>query len=330
MILPPVSPDESFFSRYRTGIRIGLAGLALGLVDTAFLLYLGLDFSLSGQDGTLFFGIYLAMTFATLGVLGGVLFDNRRRDLWVSRQQELGLAQLNEFQAKVAQSEKLASLGQMAASLAHEVRNPLAVIRCQVQNAAEDVAEGGIPSAADLDAILDEVDRLSRSVDAIVGFARPLEPHKERVTLGGMLDRMASLSKALLREAPARIQVDPTSEPQASVELDPDLVCQVVLGLVANGAAMCRTNGTIRLHAQTSQNEVTFSVEDDGPGVPKELREKIFQPFFTTRENGHGLGLAVAQQIARAHGGRLSVGDGGLGGARFSLQLPQPAGVGRG
>src|SRR5438128_822173 len=110
-----------------------------------------------------------------------------------------------------------------------------------------------------------------------------------------------------------------------AVHADADLICQVVLGLLANAVEAVPAGAEVTLEAQASAGGVEIAVADSGPGVPAELRARVFEPFFTTRPRGTGLGLAVARQIVEAHGGRIEVGERTGGGARFTLRLPAAA-----
>jgi signal transduction histidine kinase len=109
------------------------------------------------------------------------------------------------------------------------------------------------------------------------------------------------------------------------VRADPDLACQVLLGLVSNAAEATSEGGAIDILWEESRDEVVFAVEDCGPGVPPDLRQKIFEPFFTTKAGGAGLGLAVATEVAKAQGGGVSLETTEGRGARFALRLPRAA-----
>jgi signal transduction histidine kinase len=139
--------------------------------------------------------------------------------------------------------------------------------------------------------------------------------------VGPLLERAATLAREdidgravrLLREEPGELP---------ALRADPDLLCQVLLGLLANAAEAAGSGGQISLEARAADGIVELGVADSGPGVPPDLRERIFEPFFTTRPRGTGLGLAVARQIVEAHGGRIVVGERPGGGARFTIRLP--------
>ena len=110
--------------------------------------------------------------------------------------------------------------------------------------------------------------------------------------------------------------------PLPPVQADGDLVCQVLVELLGNAAAATPAGGRVVVSTRAANGTVELAVADSGPGIAPQDRAKVFEPFFTTRAEGTGLGLAVARQIVEAHGGRIDVGDGAGGGARFTVRLP--------
>src|SRR4029077_1285947 len=144
------------------------------------------------------------------------------------------------------------------------------------------------------------------------------------VAVHELFDRALLLAREELAAKALRVRrEEPTALP--AVRADGDLICQVLLGLLANAAEAAPTGGEVALGAVAADGTVELAVADSGPGVPPDLRARIFEPFFTTRPHGTGLGLAVARQIVEAHGGRLEVGEGAGGGARFTVRLPAAA-----
>ena len=113
--------------------------------------------------------------------------------------------------------------------------------------------------------------------------------------------------------------------PLPTLAVDGDLVCQVLVGLLSNAAQASAPGGAVTVRAAAVGDGVELSVSDEGPGIAPELRDRVFEPFFTTRADGTGLGLAVARQIVEAHGGHIDVGERAGGGARFTLRLPAAA-----
>ncbi len=302
-----------------------LAGLLAGFADAFFLQALGIRFAVNDHDATLLIGAYFGLSFAALGYLLGALAAARRRDRRSAALLQAQMETIHNARARLAQSEKLAALGQLAAQVAHEVRNPLAVIR----SAAQGLAEG---PAADDEArracafITAETDRLNNVVTSLLAFARPLQLQPRAVRLPELFERAALLSRDELGAKQIRLRCGDT-DGLPPISGDADLVSQVLVGLLANGAEAAGPRGEISLNARAAEGSVQIEVADSGPGVPPELRERVFEPFFTTRARGTGLGLAIARQIIEAHGGRIEVAEGSGGGALFRIQLPAAPGA---
>ncbi len=302
------------------------AGALLAVVDTLGLASAGVTFSMSGRDVTLLTCGYFAISFATLGFLIGYVLDLRRRDRRSAVLVEAQMRAIDEARARLAQSEKLAALGQLAATIAHEVRNPLAVIR----SAAQDIGEHLPPSDEDArrnsSFITAEIDRLTSVVSSLLAFARPLKIERREVAVADLFERAL-----LLGRGPRGVRQVPVQQRVAAglprLEVDADLVCQVLVDLLANAAEAISADGNITLEARATDRDggLEIRVADSGPGVPADLRARIFEPFFTTRPGGTGLGLAVARQIVEAHGGRIAAGDRPGGGACFTVWLPTAA-----
>ncbi|TMA36880.1 MAG: hypothetical protein E6J79_12070 [Deltaproteobacteria bacterium] len=166
-----------------------------------------------------------------------------------------------------------------------------------------------------------EIDRLSSVVTSLLEFARPLHLEPRPVSVRELFDRAALLAEGELAAKGARLGRD-ESPALPAVKADPDLLSQVLLGLLANAAEAVPFGGDVTLAARARDGAVELVVEDSGPGIPAELRDRVFEPFFTTRPRGIGLGLAVARQVIEAHGGRIEAGERPGGGARLTLRLP--------
>jgi two-component system sensor histidine kinase HydH len=302
------------------------AGILWAVMDTATAVVLGIRFDVNGHDATLVTGAFFGSSFAALGFLIGWVVEARRRDqkaAAVIREQVEAIA---AQRARLAQSERLAALGQLATAIAHEVRNPLAVIRSAAQGLAEALPAGDAESLRACTFITEEIDRLSNVVSSLLAFARPPHLDVRPVAAADLFDRALLLSRDDLAAKGVRVRRDaPADLPRLAA--DPDLVSQVLLGLIANALEVVPVGGELALEAAAADGAVELRVADSGPGVPPEVRERIFEPFFTTRARGTGLGLAVARQIVEAHGGRISVGDRPGGGARFTLRLPVAPGA---
>lgn len=300
------------------------AGIILALFDTLLATALGFSFEINGRPAALLTAAYFSSSFALLGFLVGYVVEERRRDRRAAAIIDEQTRTISQTRARLAQSEKLAALGQLAAMIAHEVRNPLAVIRSSAQSLGESVP-------ADDDArrsssfIMTEIDRLNSVITSLLTFARPPQLQARAVPVRDLLDRAALLAREEL--SAKRVQLRRRTDGEsATVQADADLISQVLLCLLTN-AAEAAPSSEIVLDASANGKTVEIDVIDSGPGVPADLRERIFEPFFTTRSRGTGLGLAIAKQIVEAHGGRLTVADGDRGGARFALTLPTPAAI---
>ncbi len=242
--------------------------------------------------------------------------------------------ELASADAQLQRSKQLAALGEMAAGIAHEIRNPLAAIRLYADLVEDDlismidaVPRGRAPITARENArkIADAVRGLDAIVHDVLNVARELRPRLRPVPVGLMFDR------ALLLHAPAIESADVRTlicGGNLVVRADADLMHQALLNLIRNALqAMAEQRGRsepgrLLLSARPESGYVVLSVADTGPGIDKTAVDRIFNPFFTTRSTGTGLGLAIVHRIVDAHGGTISVGNDPMtGGATFELRL---------
>ena len=291
-------------------------GFALGLADLVALRSIGVSMQMEGHDVTVPVMMLYAATFAALGgAIGWIAVARGKADAdaaTIRRQ----LAALQASADQLLQYEKLASLGRMAAGIAHEVRNPLGVIRSAAALIAEGLPDGSDELARASSFILEEVDRLNRFVARVLDFSRPLAADRRSVPVATAVDRARDLAAPLL----SGVQV---AVPAAagSVDADPDLLVQVLVGLLANaGEAGARR---IAIDVERCDDRVHIDIGDDGPGVVAEDRDRLFEPFFSRKASGTGLGLSMAHRIAQAHGGSVAYRPHrALGGACFRISLP--------
>ena len=321
---PAVTPPEP--TGFRRERWLGLAvGALFGALDTVVSLAMGIRFQMNGVDVTLpSLGLYGA-TFSALGFTFGMVLEARRRDRAHAAVIRSQLEAIAAARARLVQSEKLAALGQLAAAIAHEVRNALAIIRSSAQGLGEALPDGDDESRRASSFILAEIDRLSSVVTSLLSFARPPRLAPRAVEVSALFDQASLLAREELAAKSIRLRRG-DAERVPPIHGDPDLIVQVLLGLLSNAAAAVPAGGEVALEARAADGAVEIAVADSGPGVPEALRGRIFEPFFTTREKGTGLGLAVARQIVEAHDGTIEVGDRPGGGARFRIRLPADAG----
>jgi signal transduction histidine kinase len=248
------------------------------------------------------------------------VIESRRREREQGAVIRAQMAAIEAARTRLVQSEKLAALGQLGATIAHEVRNPLAVIRSAAQSLGENVASGDAEGQRACRFITAEIDRLTNVVGSLLAFARPLRLEPRAVTVDELFDGALLLAGPDLTRHHVRV-ARPAGAGPLRVQADVDLLRQVLVGLLVNAVEAVGPNGEVSLDARTRDDAVEIEVADSGPGVPAELHARIFEPFFTTRARGTGLGLPIARQIVEAHGGKLEVGERRGGGARFTVRL---------
>ena len=226
------------------------------------------------------------------------------------------------LERRISQSERLAALGRMAATVAHEVKNPLSAIKSIAQVMREDEYLRREYSR-DIELIVGETDRLSQSVTQMLSFARTPPPAGAPLPADELLQTVAQLSQ---RDAAARgisIKLDVDS---ATVELDGARAAALrdaVSNLLLNALQASRTGGRVFLSAQVENERLSVSVTDEGTGIPSERRERVWEPFFTTKQRGTGLGLAIVRKRIEEAGGEARLAPQRAGeGARFELTLP--------
>ncbi len=214
---------------------------------------------------------------------------------------------------------KLAAVGEMAAMLAHEVRNPLGILRSSAQLLER---QRGLDARSRemLGFMLQEADRINDLITSLLENARPRPPAFATHDVNDIVHHVVEMLRPKAAQKAVAIDAErlPTAAPAAC---DRDQIVQVVLNLALNAVQKTGDGGRVRIRVTPMADGVRVEVADDGPGVPIEQRTAILEPFFSTRGGGIGLGLAVVQDILRRHGSELTVGDSDLGGASFSFTL---------
>lgn len=251
---------------------------------------------------------------------------NRMLDSLADREREVDRRRRGELelQERLQRSERLAAIGRLAGGVAHELGTPLSVVDGQAQRA---LRKGGTVGA--WQAVRQEVKRMEATVRELLGIVRHEPREAERVTGRRLVRGALAGAKPVLREAGVDLGVRVPGS--LEVEVSVSRMEQALANLVRNAAQSC-AGGNVRVSAEAGGALVEFHVDDDGPGVSEESREAVFRPFFTTKaaSKGTGMGLAFVAQVAEEHGGGVRVGEGPLGGARFTLWVPRVASGGGG
>jgi signal transduction histidine kinase len=264
-----------------------------------------------------------------VGVAGGTEIEELDRHVHVLINRiNAAMADLEKNRKLLARAEKLASLGKVAASVAHEIRNPLTAIKMLIYSMHEDLAKDH-EKRKDLAVILKEIDRLERFVQNFLQFARPPDPVLAPIDIDETVHETLTLLAPRLQQNGVEVREVYHSNHQ-TITADADQLKQVVMNLILNAVESMPGGG--RLTAETlwiqpaAENEgkawAQIRISDTGSGIPHELLDSIFDPFVSGRKNGVGLGLSVAYQIVNRHQGWMEAANNPGGGATFTVSLP--------
>jgi signal transduction histidine kinase len=248
------------------------------------------------------------------------------------------IERLQQRETELLRAEQLARVGQLAAGLAHELRNPLMPMKMLVQAAIDRGDDVGLKGRS-LQVLNDEIVRLEGSIQAFLDFARPPVLEKTSVDINEVVTGTLELVMARARQQHVDIRLM-LPERKLLVRIDRAQIRQLLLNLLLNALDALTESGVIDILVELCSPAVaaqalpdatlrvpgcewlSIRIADSGPGIPAELLPTIFEPFVTTKETGTGLGLSISQRIAAAHGGALSVRNRYVGGAEFTLLLP--------
>lgn len=262
--------------------------------------------------------------FLAVGLVTGVLADRERKRKAELQQTAMQLSkvyqELNESFEQVRRADRLSAVGQLAAGLAHEIRNPLA----SIDGAAEVMQAAKCPEEVQWETtsiIRNECARLNRLLSNLLDFARPKQPEWRPVDLARVVDSVVSLVK---HSAGKNIEfIERIDEHLPPLLADEELITQALLNLAINAAQAMPNGGQISLKVENKDDGILLSVRDQGTGIEANHMDRIFDPFFTTKASGTGLGLSVVDQITRQLGGAVNVKRNEDRGMTFSLFFPQ-------
>jgi signal transduction histidine kinase len=245
----------------------------------------------------------------------------------VSESVNVVLDRLRQSEKDALRAEQLAWVGQMAAGIAHEVRNPLMAIKLLVQAAATPRGGRGF-RLRDLQVLEEEIVRVEQIISSFLDFARPPRPEKRSVDVIRLAESAAEGVRPRAEVQGVEITVVAPSEPVV-ISADENQIRQVLYNLMFNAIDVLPDGGEVMVRANIEDGpegaEFVLTVEDDGPGLPAGLGERIFEPFVSTKETGLGLGLSICRRIIESHNGTLSAANRPGGGAIFTVRLPAAA-----
>lgn len=260
---------------------------------------------------------------AMVGNLANILAEDLRVQSQNSRRAAEQLAEANrqiqQAEEAVRRSERLAALGQLSAGLAHELRNPLGTIKASAEMLARQVSSENEVAREVAGFISTEVDRTNSLVTRFLQFARPLQVRRERADLAQMLDRAVAAAQREADGIAIYKNYDPEIPP---FPFDAELMERVVYNLVVNAAQASAAGGAVTVKTRRAAGTVEISVIDRGQGIDPKDRGSIFNPFFTTKPTGVGLGLAIVSKIVDEHGGKITVESERGRGSVFRVLLP--------
>jgi signal transduction histidine kinase len=314
----------NFLPLMLAGMLFGWRGAAVAslfgaLIDAPVIAHYWRIWPLDAKDQILEFSI-----FSAAGLIAGYLSDReraqRRKVERTQRELQTVYTTLRENIASMKKAERLSAAGRLAASLAHEIRNPLASI-----SGAAGILRRGTASMEYKNDCLDIIDkesqRLNKLLTGFLNFAKPRLPRLQRTDPNAILASVASL--ALHAAEASRISVlHETLSSCPEIECDPEQLKQVLLNLLINAIEASPLNATIWIRTAVQNDVLAMEVQDQGSGISEEYLDHIFDPFFTTKPKGTGLGLAISSMIVAQHGGSLSFRRNPDCGATFRIELP--------
>ena len=245
----------------------------------------------------------------------------------LNREHDRMLRNVRSMEEQARRSERLASMGKLAGGVAHEIRNPLNAISIIAQRLAAEFtpSEGAGEYRQFLKTIGTEIDRIRLIVDHFLAYLRPPDLRLETVDIAALARESARVIEEPARAAGIDLRVE--AEPGLTCFCDSNQMKQVFLNLLLNAVDAVHADGEVGIRAGRYDSRVEITVTDTGPGIPREIRKHVFDPYFTTKDHGSGLGLSEVHRIVSAHGGSVAVENGETGGAVFTISLPVTGGL---
>lgn len=267
------------------------------------------------------------VVFNVIGLTVGFLAASQRRVTARFREAaaslEAAYRELRDSQESLRRADRLSALGEIAAGLAHEIRNPLASVNGALEIITSRV-QAGTPEAEFSGLASKELARLDGLVTEFLDYAHPHTPDRRDARLEDTIEHVAALLRPESEQAGVSIDVERT-DLLPEVFIDREQIQQVIFNLTLNAIQASPRGGSVRIRQHGEHDSVVVDVIDEGPGIPQELVGRIFDPFFTTKEKGTGLGLAISHRIVTAHGGTIEIRPNPERGTCFRMRLPRQA-----
>ncbi len=310
----------AFFLGWR-GSVISAIFISLAYIPHAFILFILQD-PARGIEKILEIFLYNVIAIVT-GVLADGEFHEGRRHEKTAEQLQVTLDEKNEMEKMLIRAGRLEAMGQLTAGLAHEINNPLASIMGAAEVVVEEISPDS-PKNKIAKILLKEIKRLRDILDGFLLFAKPEKYDFRKINL---CNQAKTVSRFLSSQA-AKSKVKIITEPSSYIFVlgEPGKIHQVFMNLILNSIQAFTDGGEITLSCSRIEKRKKsyglFSVKDNGPGIPDKIKERIFDPFYSSKSKGSGLGLAIAATIIDQHKGFIEVSDNPGGGARFDVFLP--------
>ena len=259
-----------------------------------------------------------------IGTTVGLLSSAQRRLIARSRETAASLErshrELVDSQEHLKRAERLSVLGQVAAGLAHEIRNPLAGLKGALEIIASRVAPG-TPEAEFAGIAARDAARLDGLVSDFLTYARPRDPELRDLDLDSVIDHVTTMLRPEADRIGVRLAIEASVSP-IRVRVDREQMTQVFLNIILNAIQATPPGRTVQVHARPETDSAVVEIDDQGAGISAEHVTRVFEPFFTTKQQGTGLGLAISQRIVLAHHGAIDVVRSSPAGTTFRVRLP--------
>jgi signal transduction histidine kinase len=228
------------------------------------------------------------------------------------------------IESEIELSRRMAAIGRLTSGVGHEVKNPINAIVVHVELLKSKLTGASAPATRHLEVIEAEIHRLDRVVQLLVDFSRPVELQLHEQDMRGVIGDVLALSAAELATHNVKLESHLPEKPMV-VNIDADLLKQAALNVIQNGAQAMPEGGTLRVILEEQRKYAVLRIADEGPGIPYEIREKIFDLYFTTKTGGSGIGLAMTYRILQLHYGSIEVQSNPGRGTEFLLRIPLAA-----